>query len=123
MPTSQLARIPPADPVRLRLEQVALPVPPGYRAAPDDAAGPLMTRRPLGDEVVAVVIADGLVVGPSRSVISSGRCGGGRLPAHGPEPGAAYDSGAISRPCGSPPFSKSGAMPQPNLPHRRGAIR
>jgi Zn-dependent protease len=61
--TSQLARIPPADRVRLRLEQVALPVPASYRAAPDDPAGPLMTRRPLGGEVVAVVIADGLVVG------------------------------------------------------------
>ena len=61
--TSQLARIPPADQVRLRLEQVALPVPHGYRAAPDDGAGLLLTRRPLGDEVVAVVIAGGLVVG------------------------------------------------------------
>lgn len=61
--TSQLARVPGADRSRVRLEQLALPVPPGYRAAPDDAAGQLLTRKPLGGEVVAVVIADGLVVG------------------------------------------------------------
>ncbi len=61
--TSQLARIPPADRERLRLEQVALPVPPRYRAALDDAAVPLLTRRPLGDEVAAVVVTGGMVTG------------------------------------------------------------
>jgi Zn-dependent protease len=60
---SQLARIPPGDRDGLRLEQVALPVPPGYRAAPDDPVGPLLSRSPLGGEVAAVVVADGLVVG------------------------------------------------------------
>jgi Zn-dependent protease len=60
---SGLALIPAADRDRLRLEQIALPVPPAYRAAPDDAAAPLLTRRPLGGEVAAVVVADGLVVG------------------------------------------------------------
>jgi CBS domain-containing protein len=61
--TSQLARMPAADRDRLRLAQMALPVPPSYRAMPDDAAGPLLTRRPLGGEVAAVVVADRLVVG------------------------------------------------------------
>lgn len=61
--TSQLARVPAADRDRLRLERMALPVPPSYRATPDDPAGPLLTRRPLGGEVAAVVVADGLVVG------------------------------------------------------------
>lgn len=60
---SQLARIPPADRDRLRLDQVALRVPPAYRTAPDDPAGPLLSRSPLGGEVAAVVIADGLAVG------------------------------------------------------------
>ena len=61
--TSQLARLPAADRDRVRLEQVALPLPPGYVAKPDDAAGPLLTRKPIGGEVSAVVVADGLVVG------------------------------------------------------------
>jgi Zn-dependent protease len=61
--TGQLARVPAADRDRLRLGQVAVPVPPSYRATPDDPAGPLLTRRPLGGEVAAVVVADGLVVG------------------------------------------------------------
>jgi Zn-dependent protease len=60
---SQLARVPAGDRARLRLDQVALAVPPGYRAAPDDPAGPLLTRRPLGGEVAAVVLADGRVMG------------------------------------------------------------
>lgn len=60
---SQLARLPAAERDRLRLEQMALPVPPGYRATPEDPAGPLLTRRPLGGEVAAVVVADGAVVG------------------------------------------------------------
>lgn len=60
---SQLARIPPADRDRRRLDQVALPVPPGHRAEPDDPAAPLLSRSPLGGDVAAVVIADGQVVG------------------------------------------------------------
>ena len=60
---SQLARIPAGGRARLRLDQVALAVPPGYRAAPDDPAGPLLTRRPLGGEVAAVVLGGGRVMG------------------------------------------------------------
>jgi CBS domain-containing protein len=47
----------------LRLEQVALPVPPRYRAAPDDPVAPLLSRSPLRGEVAAVVVTDGMVVG------------------------------------------------------------
>ncbi len=61
--TSQLASIRPGDRARLRLDQVALAVPPSYRAAPDDPAGPLLTRRPLGGEVAAVVLTGGQVTG------------------------------------------------------------
>ncbi len=61
--TSQLARIPPPQRPGLRLGQVALPVPPGYRAAPDDPAAPLASRTPLGGEVAAVVLAAGRVTG------------------------------------------------------------
>jgi Zn-dependent protease len=60
---SQLARIPARDRARLRLDQVAMAVPASYQAAPEDPAGPLLTRRPLGDEVAAVVLADGRVTG------------------------------------------------------------
>jgi len=49
--------------MRLRLEQVALPVPPLYRVAPDDPAGPLADRKPLGGEVAAIVVDDGHVTG------------------------------------------------------------
>lgn len=61
--TELLARIPPGDGAGLRLDRVALAVPPSYLAAPEDPAGPLLTRRPLGGEVVAVVLAGGQVVG------------------------------------------------------------
>lgn len=61
--TSQLARIPATDRPGLRLDQVALAVPPEYRAAPDDPAGPLIRHRPIGGEVAAVVLADGEVTG------------------------------------------------------------
>jgi Zn-dependent protease len=53
----------PRDGAQLRLEQLALPVPPDYRAAPDDPAAPLASRAPLGGEVVAVVLAGGQVTG------------------------------------------------------------
>jgi Zn-dependent protease len=58
-----LARIPPGDRAGLRLDRVALSVPPPYLAAPDDPAGPLLTRRPLAGEVMAVVLAHSQVVG------------------------------------------------------------
>ena len=61
--TSQLARIPARDRPGLRLDQVMLPVPPGYRTAPDDPAAPLATRVPLGGQVAAVVLAEGRVTG------------------------------------------------------------
>jgi CBS domain-containing protein len=59
----QLIRIRPNDRTQLRLDQVALAVPPPYRATPEDPAASLLTRRPLGDEVVAVVLANGRVAG------------------------------------------------------------
>jgi len=60
---SRLARIAAGDRARLRLDQVSLTVPSGYRAAPDDPASPLLSRRPLGGEVAAVVLSDGQVTG------------------------------------------------------------
>jgi hypothetical protein len=60
---SQLARVPAGGRNRLRLDQMALAVPPDYLAAPDDPAGPLLTRRPLGGEVAAVVLDSGRVMG------------------------------------------------------------
>jgi Zn-dependent protease/CBS domain-containing protein len=61
--TDQLAGIPLDDRPLLRLDQVANAVPAAYLAAPDDPAGPLLGRRPLGGQVVAVVLADGRVTG------------------------------------------------------------
>jgi Zn-dependent protease len=66
--TELLARIPPGDRAELRLDRVALAVPPPYLAAPGDPAGPLLTHRPLGGEVMAVVLAEGQVVG----IVSAG---------------------------------------------------
>ena len=63
MLTSQLVRIPARERPGMRLDQVMVPVPPGYRAAPDDPAAPLATRLPLGGQVTAVVLADGRVTG------------------------------------------------------------
>jgi hypothetical protein len=62
VPASQLARIPAGGLDRLRLDQVALAVPPNT-AAPDHPAGLLLTCRPLGGEVAAVVLAGGRVMG------------------------------------------------------------
>jgi Zn-dependent protease len=61
--TEMLARIPAGDRAELRLDRVALAVPPPYLAAPEDPAGPLLTRRPLGGVVMAIVLAGGQVVG------------------------------------------------------------
>jgi Zn-dependent protease/CBS domain-containing protein len=60
---SQLARIPARERAGVRLDRIALPVPPDYRAAPGDPAAPLADRPPLGSEVVAVVLTDGQVTG------------------------------------------------------------
>ncbi len=61
--TDLLARIPPGSRAGLRLDRVALAVPPSYLAAPEDPAAPLLSRRPLGGAVMAVVLAGGQVVG------------------------------------------------------------
>lgn len=61
--TELLARIPPPERAELRLDQVALAVPSPYLAAPEDPAGPLLTRRPLGGKVMAVVLTGGQVAG------------------------------------------------------------
>lgn len=58
-----LDRIPAGDRARLRLDRVALAVPPPYLAAPEDPAGPLLAHRPLGGDVMAVVLAGGQVAG------------------------------------------------------------
>jgi len=59
----KLAQTPAAIRRELRVGQVALAVPREYLAAPDDPAAPLLTRRPLGGEVTAVVLAEGQVAG------------------------------------------------------------
>ena len=61
--TGLLARIPSAQRAELRLDRVALAVPESYLAAPADPAAALLARRPLGGEVLAVVLADGRIVG------------------------------------------------------------
>ncbi len=61
--TGLLARIPLARRAELRLDRVALAVPESYLAAPTDPAAPLLARRPLGGEVLAVVLADSRIVG------------------------------------------------------------
>ena len=61
--TGLLARIPSARRAELRLDQVALAVPSLYLAAPTDPAAPLLARRPLGGQVLAVVLADGRIAG------------------------------------------------------------
>jgi Zn-dependent protease len=58
-----LARIPSGDRARMRLDRVALAVPPPYLAVPEDPAGPLLAHRPLGGDVMAIVLAGGHVVG------------------------------------------------------------
>jgi len=37
------------------------PVPPAYLAAPEDPAEPLLGRRPLADDLAAIVISDGRI--------------------------------------------------------------
>lgn len=60
--TATLARLTPQQRAR-RVEEVALPVPEQYRAAPGDPAEPLAARSPLGGEIVAVVLDQGRIVG------------------------------------------------------------
>jgi len=61
--TSQLDDIPGSEKDSRPLDQISLPVPPAYRAAPGDPAAPLISRTPLGDEVSAVVLDHGRVIG------------------------------------------------------------
>lgn len=61
--TDMLASIPGDTRAALRIDRVALPVPPANRAAPSDPAALLLARRPVGGQVLAVVLTDGRVVG------------------------------------------------------------
>jgi hypothetical protein len=47
----------------VRVRQLAVPVPAEYLASPADPAAPLLTREPLGGEVVAVVEDGGRIAG------------------------------------------------------------
>src|ERR1039457_675429 len=86
-----LGRIRLADRPVLRLDQFALTIPSGYLATLGDPAGPLLTRPPMASEVVAVVLAQGRVVGLvtagdlSQAVRRSAqRAGPGGWPVGGP---------------------------------------
>jgi len=61
--SEMLARTRPADRAELRLDQIAVPVPPPYLAAPEDEAARLLTRPPLAGVVAAVVLDGGRVTG------------------------------------------------------------
>jgi len=61
--TSRLARVPPASRASTTLGQVMAPVPPGYLAAPDDPAAPLLSRPPLADDLAAIVLSEGRITG------------------------------------------------------------
>lgn len=60
---SKLARVPAASRVVTTLGQVMDPVPPGYLAAPQDPADPLLARPPLADDLAAIVMVDGRITG------------------------------------------------------------
>jgi Zn-dependent protease len=57
-----LSRIPPAR-TGERVDTVALPLPPGYTAAPDDPATCLLDHAPVGGALLAVVMTNGQVTG------------------------------------------------------------
>lgn len=61
--TRRLARVPARERAGTRVEQVALSVPASYRVSPDDPAGALAGRAPLGGEVAAVVVDHERVTG------------------------------------------------------------
>jgi Zn-dependent protease len=61
--TSQVDDVPAHEWVSRRLDQISLPVPAAYRAAPGDPAAPLASRTPLGGEIAAVVLEHGRVIG------------------------------------------------------------
>jgi Zn-dependent protease len=59
----RLARVPPASRAATTLGQIMTPVPPACLAAPDDPAAQLLNRPPLADDLAAIVISDGTIVG------------------------------------------------------------
>jgi len=59
----RLSRVPAQSQPQVRLRQLAVPVPAESLASPADPAAPLLTRDPLGGEVVAVVEHGGRIAG------------------------------------------------------------
>jgi len=60
---SKLARVPAASRCSSTLGQVMDLVPPGYLAAPQDPAAPLLARPPLDGDLTAIVMVDGRITG------------------------------------------------------------
>jgi Zn-dependent protease len=60
---SRLGQVPPASRASTTLGQVMARVPPGYLAAPDDPAAPLLSRPPLADDLAAIVLSEGRITG------------------------------------------------------------
>jgi len=60
---TRLGRVPPASRSGITLGQVMDPVPPGYLAAPEDPAAPLLSRPPLADDLAAIVLSEGRITG------------------------------------------------------------
>jgi Zn-dependent protease len=58
----RLSRVPAAR-AGDRIDTVAVPLPPEYRAAPDDPVSSLLGRPPIAGEMLAVVVTNGRVVG------------------------------------------------------------
>jgi Zn-dependent protease len=58
----RLSRVPPAR-AGDRVDAIAAPLPPEYRAAPDDPVSSLLGRPPIAGAVLAVVVTNGRVVG------------------------------------------------------------
>ncbi len=60
---TRLSRVPEASKDQVRLSKLAVPVPEDYLASPADPAAPLLSRDPLGGEIVAVVEDSGHITG------------------------------------------------------------
>ena len=60
---SRLGRVPPDSRASTTLGQVMDPVPPGYLAAPEDPAAPLLSRPPLAGDLAAIVLTEGRITG------------------------------------------------------------
>lgn len=61
--TAQLVKFSPQERACRRIEQIALPVPERYLAAPGDPAVRLATHSPLGGEVIAIVLEHHRIAG------------------------------------------------------------